>query len=79
MDIYHGEAFPAWRGDLFVGALKLRHLRRLEMDGERVVAEEELLRDLGQRIRDVRSGPDGFIYLMTDSRNGQLLRLEPAE
>ena len=79
MDFYQGSAFPNWQGDLFVGALKLRHLRRLEMDGDRVVSQEVLLRDLGQRIRDVRTGPDGLLYLLTDSRNGQLLRLEPTE
>ena len=79
MDFYDGEAFPGWRGDLFVGALKLRHLRRLEMDGDRIVAEEVLLTDLKERIRDVLTGPDGFIYLLTDSYDGRLLRLEPVD
>ena len=75
---YTGEAFPSWRGNLFLGALSGRALVRLELDGERVVHEERLLRDLGARIRDVRVGPDGFLYLLTDHSNGKVLRLEPA-
>jgi glucose/arabinose dehydrogenase len=75
---YTGEAFPAWQGDLFLGALSGHALVRLELDGDRVVHEERLLEDLGARIRDVRSGPDGLIYLLTDHPDGQLLRLEPA-
>jgi len=78
MDFYDGDLFPEWQGDLFLGALAHRHLRRLEMDGEKVVAQEELLGDLGERIRDVRTGPDGYLYVLTDSANGRLLRLEPA-
>lgn len=64
-----------WQGSLLVGSLKFRYLARLTLDGRRVVREEKLLTDLGQRVRDVREGPDGFIYLLTDERNGQLLRL----
>ncbi len=79
MDFYDGEAFPAWRGDLFVGALKLRHLRRLKMEGDRIVVQEELLTGLNERIRDVHAGPDGFIYVLTDSYDGRLLRLEPVD
>lgn len=78
MAFYDGDLFPQWRGDLFVGALAGRHLRRLELDGDEVTGQEVLLRDLGARIRDVRSGPDGFLYLLTDSATGALLRLEPA-
>jgi glucose/arabinose dehydrogenase len=78
MDFYQGELFPEWRGDLFLGALAHRHLRRLEMAGDRVVAQEELLGSLGERIRDVKAGPDGYIYVLTDAANGRLLRLEPA-
>ncbi len=66
-----------WRGNLLVGSLKFRHVARLLLDGERVVRQERLLPDLGQRVRDVRQGPDGFIYLLTDERDGQLLRLRP--
>lgn len=69
---------PAWRGSLLVGSLKFRYLARLEVDGARVVGEQKLLPNLGQRVRDVREGPDGFIYLLTDARDGELLRLRPA-
>ena len=68
----------AWQGSLLVGSLKFRYLARLALDGDRVLNEERLLPDLDQRVRDVREGPDGFIYLLTDERNGQLLRLVPA-
>ncbi|WP_345742644.1 PQQ-dependent sugar dehydrogenase [Azonexus hydrophilus] len=78
MAFYGGERFPAWRGNLFVGALKYQMLVRLELDGERVVHEERLLSGREGRIRDVRQGPDGLIYLLTDAPDGKLLRLEPA-
>jgi aldose sugar dehydrogenase len=79
MAFYAGDKFPAWKGDLFVGALGLTHLRRLHLQGDRVTEQEVLLEDLGERIRDVRNGPDGFLYIVTDSpRNGRVLRLEPA-
>ena len=78
MAFYDEARFPAWRGDLFVGALAGRHLRRLELDGERVIGQEVLLkRELGARIRDVRSGPDGFLYVLTDGPGARLVRLEP--
>ncbi len=66
-----------WQGNLLVGSLKFRYLARIVLDGDRVAREEKLLPDLGQRVRDVREGPDGFIYLLTDDRDGQLLRLRP--
>ncbi|MDP3834640.1 MAG: PQQ-dependent sugar dehydrogenase, partial [Hydrogenophaga sp.] len=66
-----------WQGSLLVGSLKFRYLARLVLDGERVLREDKLLPDLGQRVRDVREGPDGLIYLLTDERDGQLLRLKP--
>lgn len=79
MAFYDGDAFPQWQGDLFVGSLKFRLLARLELDGERVVHEERMLQgDLG-RIRDVRLGPDGFLYLLTDEADGVIARLRPAE
>ena len=65
----------SWRGSLLVGSLKVGYLARLEMDGSRVVREEKLLTGLRQRVRDVREGTDGAIYLLTDERNGQLLKL----
>lgn len=79
MAFYHGDAFPEWRGNLFVGSLKFTHLRRLVMKGDRVIEQQELLRDREERIRDVRVGADGFIYLLTDSRNGKVLLLKPAK
>ncbi len=79
MAFYTGDRFPDWQDNLFVGALKSRHLSRLELDGESVVREERLLEALDQRIRDVRQGPDGYIYVLTGSRNGSILRLEPVE
>ncbi|MCU0958235.1 MAG: PQQ-dependent sugar dehydrogenase, partial [Hydrogenophaga sp.] len=69
---------PDWKGSLLVGSLKFRYLSRLQVDGTRVLREERVLPQLGQRVRDVREGPDGLIYLVTDDRNGQLLRLKPA-
>ena len=78
MAFYDGDAFPEWRGDLFLGALSHLHLRRLEIEGEEVVAQEELLTGLSERIRDVHAGPDGLLYVLTDSSDGKLLRLAPA-
>ncbi|MBA3477826.1 MAG: PQQ-dependent sugar dehydrogenase [Lautropia sp.] len=74
---YDAERFPAWRGNLFSGSLKDRMLVRLELEGNRVVHQERLLETLRERIRDVRQGPDGFLYLLTDAAAGRLLRLEP--
>ena len=79
MAFYKGEQFPNWDGDLFVGALAGRLLVRLETAGDTIVEEERLLEDLNERIRDVRLGPDGLLYLLTDDPDGQLLRLEPTE
>ncbi len=79
MAFYQGDRFPRWRGDLFVGALKDQMLVRLRFDGEKVVKEERLLEDRLGRIRDVRAGPDGYLYLLTDDRDGVIARLEPAE
>ena len=78
MAFYGGGAFPAWRGNVFIGSLPLRHLQRLELDGEKVVHEERLLTALGQRIRDVRQAPDGTIWIATDARDARILRLSPA-
>jgi len=77
MTFYDGDAFPEWQGDLFVGALKFQLIARLEMDGDKVVAEERLLEGAIGRIRDVRAGPDGFLYVLTDESNGGLFRLRP--
>ncbi len=77
MAFYSADRFRQWQGNLFVGALKARHLTRLVLDGENVVAEETLLEGLRARIRDVRQGRDGYLYVLTDSTNGRLIRVEP--
>ena len=74
---YEGDAFPGWRGNAFVGGLAATHLARLTLEGNEVTAREELLADRGQRIRDVRVGPDGLIYVLVDSGRAPLWRLEP--
>src|SRR5262249_36371049 len=79
MAFYTGDLFPAWHGNLFVGALAGQVLVRLERDGEAIRQADRLLRDFGQRIGDVRSGPDGALWLLTDSANGRILRLTPAK
>ena len=79
MAFYTGDLFPAWKGNLFVGALVGSHLARLVLSGEKVVAEEHLLADQRERIRDVRQGPDGALYVATDSSQGRILRITPAK
>jgi glucose/arabinose dehydrogenase len=76
MAFYEADLFPAWKGSLFVGALAGKHLARLTLDGETVTGEERLLVDRA-RIRDVRVGPDGKVYVLTDEDNGELLALVP--
>ena len=77
MTFYTGRLFPAWNGDLFVAALAGKHVARLVLDGERVVGEERLLTGLDTRMRDVRQGPDGALYVMTDGQDGRILKLVP--
>jgi aldose sugar dehydrogenase len=77
MAFYTGNVFPAWQGNLFVGALAGQMLVRLELDGEKIVKEERLLHALGERMRDVRQGPDGTLWLLTDNSAGRILRLVP--
>lgn len=79
MTIYVGDKFPAWNGDLLVGALALQHLRRVDLDNG-VVKGQEVFKDgpMNTRIRDVRTGPDGYVYITTDYADGKVLRLEPA-
>jgi glucose/arabinose dehydrogenase len=74
---YSGDAFPDWRGDLFVGGMKDKMLVRLTLDDDRVTGEERLLTSRGQRVRDVRQGPDGALYLVTDEPSGELWRVAP--
>jgi aldose sugar dehydrogenase len=78
MAFYTGDLFPAWRGSLFVGALAGQFLVRLELKGDTVGSEERLLRTLNERIRDVRMGPDGALWLATDNSAGRILRVAPA-
>jgi len=77
--VYTGDQFEHWQGDFFVGSLLRRHLVRVVMVGHEVLHEEELLRDEIGRIRDVRDGPDGFLYVLTDEDPGGVYRLEPAD
>lgn len=77
MVFYTGNLMPQWKGSLFIGALAGSLVSRLEFDGTRLVREERLLADLGHRYRDIRQGPDGALYLLTDAGEGQLLRWAP--
>ncbi|WP_018526139.1 PQQ-dependent sugar dehydrogenase [Alkalispirochaeta alkalica] len=77
--LYTGEAFPAWQGNLFAGGLAGRQIRRIVLEGERIIAQEVLLHDQAGRIRDLAQSPQGFLYLVTDHRKGSILRLVPLE
>jgi aldose sugar dehydrogenase len=76
-EFYTGNLFPAWRGNMFIGGLATQRLSRLVIKDNRVVGEEHLLTDRGQRIRDVRQGPDGALYIVTDESNGELWKITP--
>ena len=78
ISFYDAALFPAWRGDLFVAALAGKYLVRLVPKGDRIVAEERLLTELNTRCRDVRQGPDGALYVLTDGQDGSIVRLLPA-
>lgn len=77
MMFYTGDKYDGWTGNLFVGALAGSHVARLELDGQKVVNEEQLLTGKGMRFRALKQGPDGLIYILTDSANGKILRLMP--
>ncbi len=77
MAFYDADLFPAWKGSVFIGGLNSKKLVRLALDGEKVTGEEWLLQDLGERIRDVRVGPDGAVYVVTDNARGRVLKLVP--
>ena len=79
MAFYTGDKFPNWQNDLFMGALAHMSMLRVELDGESVAHEEELVRAELGRIRDVATGPDGYLYVLTDASDGGLFRLEPVE
>lgn len=76
--VYRGAAFPAWQGDLFAAMLVGKAVVRVRLDGDRVVAQEKLFTELDARFRDVKVGPDGLLYLLTDEKQGRLLRVRPA-
>jgi len=78
MIFYTGDAFPEWKGSIFIGSLRPGLLVRLTLDGGRVAREERYLSSLRERIRDVRQGPDGFLYLLTDNHDGRVLRVVPS-
>jgi glucose/arabinose dehydrogenase len=77
MAFYTGDAIPGWKGSLLIGSMTPGALVRLEMADGRVVKEERYLGEMGERIRDVKQGPDGFVYLVTDSGMGRVLRVRP--
>ncbi len=77
LTFYTGDIYPQWKGDLFSGALKFHQIRHIDLDGTRVAGEEKLT--IGQRVRDVRQGPDGYLYVLTDEDDGALLRILPAK
>jgi len=79
MAFYTGDLIPGWKGSLINGALKFELLARLELKGDTAVKEERLLQNLRERIRDVRQGPDGALYLLTDNNAGRILRVTPAK
>ena len=77
MAFYTGDQFPKWKGNLFVGALAGQLVVRVTLDGDKVVAQERMFQGKLGRIRDVRQGPDGNLYLLTDESKGELIRIEP--
>jgi glucose/arabinose dehydrogenase len=77
LTLYSGKLFPAWQGSLFLGALVNREVRRLTLEGNQIIAEEALFAELGERIRNVKMGPDGALYLVTDGPQGKIIRVLP--
>jgi aldose sugar dehydrogenase len=78
MTLYRGEQFPDWQGSLFVTALVAREVRRITLDGDRVTGQEALFGEIGERLRDIKTGPDGALYVLTDNSFGQVLRVSAA-
>lgn len=75
MAYYSGQMFPEWQGNLFVGALVDQEVRMLELSGEKVINETTLFKEIGERIRDIRQGPNGELYIVTDGENGKIVRV----
>lgn len=78
MAFYNADKFPQWKNKLFIGALKEQNLIQLSVNGNQVTEDGRLLEKENKRIRDVRVGPDGFLYVLTDETDGQLLKVSPA-
>jgi len=79
MTLYRGAQFPAWQGDLLVTALVAREVRRVMLDGERVTGQASLFGEIGERLRDIKTGPDGALYVLTDMRQGRVLRISAGQ
>jgi glucose/arabinose dehydrogenase len=79
MAFYRGDLWPDWKGDLLIGGLVAKGVVKLSLEGEKVTGEERLLTQMGERIRDVRAGPDGAIWLLTDESDGRVLRVTPRD
>src|SRR5690606_655066 len=77
--LYTGDLFPDWKGNFLAGALKFMHVQRLVMKDGEVVEKEVLAEDIGERVRDLKQGPDGAVYIVTDDANGRIVRMAPAE
>jgi len=77
MTLYDGDLFPEWQGSLLVGALAARRVHRVVLSNDGAVDMETLFDELGERIRDVRTGPDGAVFLLTDSQDGRVIRVTP--
>ena len=78
MAFYTGDAIPGWKGSALIGSMQPGRLVRLTLADGKVTGEERYLGDLGERIRDVQQGPDGFVYVVTDEGNGRVLRVRPS-
>jgi glucose/arabinose dehydrogenase len=76
--MYRSNRVPAWQGNLFAGGLVSQDVRRIELDATGKVVDQQPI-PIGQRVRDVRQGPDGLLYILTDQQAGQLIRLEPKD
>jgi len=77
MTYYDGDVFPEWRGDLFITSLVFNYIERIDLDGSEVVGQHRMFEEIGERIRDVRTGPDGRLYILTDSPEGRVIRVNP--
>ena len=79
MEVYTGDVYPDWQGDLFVAALAGMKVQRVDMDGSELVGQEALFDDFGSRFRQIAQGPDGYLYLLSDEYNGSVYRIVIAD